>query len=324
MKILKNNPQEFRVEKIGCSKRIVTAFYGLTAKDFELIEAIAIQHKATYPEIIQNAIEILIKKYEWKTKEIYEVVGSKKTKRYFTSTRLRDALQQNSWNPNDKLRLFREGLSILEQSPEKIKIEGIGIKEEKTTVTLYLQDSDLLKIDRLVASTEGLHSDAVIVRNAIEALIEKYNWKKYKKPQDWVESPLSVTAFSKGANPNAKASNRKKIPLSINAPPAIAEYLRSLTKTERSQRYLKSSYTATEFFRDAIDNCDWKNLQPLSSIEKFGKTKVITTNIYLDQRETMENFLKSRPQFHNLTDVCLAILLQQIKRKTSQKQLMTN
>jgi hypothetical protein len=236
-----------------------------------------------------------------------------KTKRYEASRRLRDALEENSPTVERKLALFREGLNIIKAHPEKFKIEGLGKKESRGQVTFSgLEEKDIILMKE-IAKAAGLKSVSMVVRNAIESLIEKYKWEKFYKPQDWESKSLGVTVFPGGVNPNCRADpTHKKIAVGINLPPIVSGYLSEFIRSDPRDRF---GYTMADFWREAIANCDWSNLRLLTKQEAFGKLRPITASIYVEQREQVVKYFEENPKFKEFSDVYLAIALQEISRR---------
>jgi len=235
-------------------------------------------------------------------------------KLYSVSDRLNDAL--NSFGDVAiKTQQFRLALARLQQNPDQMVRENIGVDEKPTSCAISgLTDEDLAVIESLNKQL-GLHSKAAVVRNAIEWLIDHRNLDAYRKPSEWKSRPFQIRQVGKGKRPMPSIGG-EAIDLSLSSlPKSLAARLEALKASDRRQR--ASGKTRSAFIRRAIDEADWKTLKPLTP-EELAEPKVpISVKITELQFEALNRFLEKKgARFRTVQKLMSAVIKQACDRST--------
>lgn len=189
---------------------------------------------------------------------------------------------------------LREGLQILTKNPEKVAIENVGIDERRVLIRFYqLSEPDLLMIDKLMKKLK-VPSASLIVRNAAEVLIDKYDLSQFKKPPSWQSRPLGIETIGVGGKNPEKVSPYVLKNKSLSFPMWL---WRELPSKDISQ-----------FARESIDKCDASSLIPLSDQELASDKRRHTVALYEHQHGRLTALKNKLPQFQSEGQVLLAIM----------------
>jgi Arc/MetJ-type ribon-helix-helix transcriptional regulator len=175
--------------------------------------------------------------------------------------------------------------------------EDIGIAERRINFRFYnLSESDVEIVERLTEKI-GIRSPSAVIRNAIEALIDRYNLAQFQKPEGWRSRPLTLkVAGSQGLNPVAKLSHPTKY--------------KCVSIPMRLWHKLPTEDNFSGFVREAIDKCDRNTLTPLSKEDLHDDKRRITLLLYEYQIHVLEQIKRDLPHFHSEGQVILSILKQ--------------
>jgi len=235
-------------------------------------------------------------------------------KLYSVSDRLNDAL--NSFGDVAiKTQQFRLALHSLQQNPDQMVRENIGVDEKPTSCAISgLTDEDLAVIESLNKQL-GLHSKAAVVRNAIEWLIDHRNLDAYRKPSEWKSRPFQIRQVGKGKRPMPSIGGEAINLFLSSLPESLTARLEALKASDRRQR--ASGKTRSAFIRRAIDEADWKTLKPLTP-EELAEPKVpISVKITELQFEALNRFLEKKgARFRTVQKLMPAVIKQACDRST--------
>lgn len=223
---------------------------------------------------------------------------------YTISDRHRDAIKHLGLPPADVL---CEGLAIISQFPEQMVAEDIGIDEKRVNFRFYhLSEAAERTIQRLTPIL-GIRSPSAIVRNAIEAVIDRRNLEQFKKPSSWQSRLLIASvAGSRGKNPEAKLPHSYKVK-SYSIPAWLWNLLRERGSNDIS---LSRTRKVSKFVRNALDLCT--NVVPLSPSEMEDHKRVITVSLYDRHLEKLSEWQQSNPEFDTESHVFSAVLKQAV------------
>ena len=195
----------------------------------------------------------------------------KRTRRYYVSDRLRDAfrtIKKQSQKPNEEL--LAEGLQRLKEDPSRIKIELVGETEKEVEVSL-----PILELTSELLEGSQSHSESLIVRQAIEQLIELYPCAAlFRKPPGWKAKEHTRILHPSGRKP---LGDDIAVIQMADCPLAVWNKLKDV-----------GSGNASNAVREAIEACRWNQLEPVPEKARFYKTAPMRFNIFQEQKDFLE------------------------------------
>lgn len=198
-------------------------------------------------------------------------VPKKRTRRYYVSDRLRDAfraIQKQSQKTNEEL--LAEGLQRLKEDSSRIKIELVGETEREAEISL-----PLLPLTNELLEASQSHSESLIVRQAIEQLIELYPCAAlFKKPPGWKAKEHTKILHPSGRKP---LEDDITVIQMADCPLAVWNKLKEV-----------GNGNASDAVREAIEACRWNQLESVPEKVRFYKTAPMRFNIFREQKEFLE------------------------------------
>lgn len=232
-------------------------------------------------------------------------------KAFYLSDRLHEALSILKYTRGlQPVDVLREGMWELLAHPERMKIEEVGVEERLLAYKLhYMSQPDVDTLEHL-ASRHGINSRSMIVRNAIEALVDKYEVQECKKQDFWQSRPLNPREGAKGVNCTPKLPENYKVKC-LAIPGPIWACVQNLIWRKDSKG--KPKKTLSDFIRETIDAFPpGMAIAPLDKKDLVSNRRNVTFNLLESQQQKLQLLLMRNPQFRTDNQLILALLKETI------------